>query len=540
MATSTQQQLLPNFIPLFQSPFPPFYFHYKINAEEANLEVEVIGPNLRFTFRHSRAISLMGPSERHKVLDKRTVGFLTLVRGSDRHIVAWAESGHGAGRIGDLLDAPPGSPVLPNRVWTRRVVKLGTLLGFKMGSFFDKMGARGTTTAEDQRGIFRGSHVEVKLAAFAVCLMLKSFGITKDLDNIKRRQLRQLRQVRWKDGTRPSFEIYFSRKNCLRCGFLVKALADITGIPITLSWKDRLTPKIYEPIPIRPNKRKQRAITVEDNGVVDLNNVITIEDEDSDISIVDGSQAGSNDSAIVIDEDVEMMDLTTPTGSPVAGPERDAEMDGVGNFIDRMLEYARKVDSSPDNPVAGRLRRRLRVFTGVEEGPINKPLPATPVDEVPELNTTGELRSRPTPETPCPPPGERIASPHREENQQPVMGIRERSPRRYSHRRRGDGTYLSDSDDPFDTVRDKEESVIGVRERSPRRDQLKSGEDKNTFSTPGTPSEKTQGSELDFWGKSGQDETPCKAPVREDKRSPTFVIEIPARGRSRSSSPFDF
>ena len=532
MAASAQQQLLPNFVSPFKSQSPFFYFHHVINPEEATLEVQVIGPNLRFTFQHSRAIALMPPSVRRHMLEQKTVGFLAMVRGTDRHIVAWAESGHGAGRMKDLLDAPPGSPVLPNRIWTRRVVQLGTLLGFKMGSFFDKMGSRGATTAEDHRGIFRGSHVEVKLAAFAVCLMLESFGITKDLDNVKRRNLRQLRNVSWEDGTRPSFEIYFSRKNCLRCGFLVKALADMTGIPITLSWKDRLTPKIYETIPIRPNKRQKRAITVEDNVIADLQKVITIEDEDSD-----GPETGSQDFAIVIDEDAEMMDLTT------AGPERITEADGMGEFINRMLEYTRKVDSSPDNPVVTRIRRHIRTLAPREEGPINKPLPATPVDESPDVNVAGVPRPRKSPNTPCASARARSTSPSQAEPQQPVVGVRERSPRRYRSRSEKDKTTTSPTTgDPREKDRgrtqdaENPEPVAGVRERSPRPYQSK----KSPSATPDKPGEKDQDREPDFVPKASPDETPSKTPVREEKRSPSFVVKIPMRSRSRSPSPFDF
>lgn len=432
MAAETPQQPPPNFGTSFTTSSLPFYFHYIINADEATLTVEVIGPNLQFTFRHSRAKCLLNRSNILRIMEQRTVGFITLAQGSDRHIMAWAESGHGSGRLGDILDAPAQSPVLPNRVWARRVARIGKVLGFKMGSPYDGIGYRLVNTGADLRGIFCGSHVEVKLAVFAVCFLLKAFGITDGLDNIKRRHLRNLRHVRWKDGTRPSFEIYFSRKNCQRCGSLIKTLSEFTGIPLKISWKDRLTEKVYEN-PSRPicAKGQKHAITIHDDEVIDFEGVIIIEEDYFDTT-VDITRDGPEDSAMVIDGNVETMDLITPESSPDFDTAGGAAIDGVADFIQTMSEHADNVDSSL-NPVTPGPARRDRTLREREDRNILKPMPPTPVNESPtpvnESHASGFTGTPPrqhNPSTPHPRPRTRSSSPKRA-TQQSTAGERERS-----------------------------------------------------------------------------------------------------------------
>lgn len=268
-----------------------FYFHHIVDAENALLTVEVIGPNLLFTFSHHRAKGLRRTSSIGTRLENKTAGFLALIKNDVRHVLAQAESGHGGGPLGDLLDAPLDSPILPNDVWSRRTVRIGNLIGCSMDSPYDTGRRDGnmvvtsivtgdqTTLREEMRGLYAGSHVEVKLAVYAVCTMLKEFGITTDFDNLTITQLRKLRRVKWDDGQRPSFEVYFSRKNCPRCGRLVEALEKVTGLKIALCWKERLIKKEYS---TRKRQVAAREGIIADHRAAAPGEIIDIDDDDDD------------------------------------------------------------------------------------------------------------------------------------------------------------------------------------------------------------------------------------------------------------------
>jgi hypothetical protein len=210
-----------------------------IDTEATTLTVQVLGANISFKFSHQRAKRFISQSSIAKQLENKTTGFIAVATPQAQRIVlAAAESGHGLGQYGDLLDRKNG--VLPNNVWTRRVIAMGRTLGMKMGSPYDRK-----RMDENRDGIFLGSHVEVKLAVHGICVLLETFKITKDLDKVTMEDLHKLRTVRWQDGTRPLFEVYFSRKHCQRCKSLVRRLSDATGITIRLLWRDRLIKKEY-------------------------------------------------------------------------------------------------------------------------------------------------------------------------------------------------------------------------------------------------------------------------------------------------------
>lgn len=207
------------------------YFHYKVDNSKASLEVEVLGPNLSFTFSHLRARRFITAAPLESQLRNKTVGFLALNPNDGKRVVlVSAQSGHGSGKYGELLDPAPG--VLPNNIWTRRVITIGKILGFNMKNPFDS--GSFLQPKPEHEGLFLGSHVEVKLAVYAICVMLKVFNITKQFNNITRRDLKRLKRACLQNSVRPVFEIYFSRKQCNPCRNLVQKLEELTGVTLRL------------------------------------------------------------------------------------------------------------------------------------------------------------------------------------------------------------------------------------------------------------------------------------------------------------------
>ncbi|ODA81251.2 hypothetical protein RJ55_04215 [Drechmeria coniospora] len=270
---------IPPFDRRFASPVAQFYFLHIIDCDTATLEVQVLGANLSFTFTHSRALQASCPS-----IERKTTGFLAMVRsqrrqqmppghsidaphdcseresleggiegGNEQRIVlAWAESGHGVGTGGEMLDAPGlgtnSWATLSNKIWTRRAIRIGRLLGLKMDRPYDNMGSRRLQgeASEKLRGIFLASHVEVKLATHAVYTLLRIFKIPHGgRAGLEIDALRALREARWEDGSRPRVEIYFSRRNCGSCGIFTQRLSQLTGVHMALLWRDRLTKMVY-------------------------------------------------------------------------------------------------------------------------------------------------------------------------------------------------------------------------------------------------------------------------------------------------------
>ncbi|KAJ6441554.1 isotrichodermin C-15 hydroxylase [Purpureocillium lavendulum] len=323
---------LPVFDTQFRAAELQFFFYHVVDATNASLHVHVLGPGLSFTFTHNRARRFLSAGRIAAGLHRKTTGFLALVRntapheshtnisnvpphlpsssaavsgdwttassnngGSRRTVLAWAESGHGAGRAGDMLDAAQGA--LPNGSWTRRAVRLAALLGLRTDRPFDMMGVReGRLDARERerlRGVFLASHVEVKLATHGVFALLHVFGLYRAKKPRRRRRCQQqqqplhhyhqqdsssspssgrgvdavderddgdavddetltlatlarLRNARWDDGSKPRLEVYFSRRNCAPCGTFVRRLSEATGVRIDMIWRERLTRVVYE------------------------------------------------------------------------------------------------------------------------------------------------------------------------------------------------------------------------------------------------------------------------------------------------------
>ncbi|OAA38333.1 hypothetical protein NOR_06723 [Metarhizium rileyi] len=216
----------------FASQDPILYFYHIIDPEKATLQTQVLGPNVSNTFRHPRALTECSPSHVQNTLVRKTTGFLALSQpgAPARTILAWAESGHGHNPRGDFLD--PSASVLSNKRWTSRVLRLAREMDINMGHPYDRL-ARGGKT-----GIFRASHVEVKLAVHAVYTLLKMANVPTS--RVTRGDLAQLHGKAWRHGSKPMFEIYFSKKNCLPCAKYVRRLEELTGVDIKLCWRDRL------------------------------------------------------------------------------------------------------------------------------------------------------------------------------------------------------------------------------------------------------------------------------------------------------------
>lgn len=417
----------PRFISSFTNALPFFYFHHIIDADNALLTVEVIGPNLSFTFSHARAKGFSGPAAVAARLTCKTVGFLSLVRGDDRHVLALAQSGHGGGKRGDLLDAPLDSPVLPNLLWARRVARLGALLGLKMASHRDTGRLSGDTVVtgvdglptllkDHNYGLFQGGHVEVKLVVYAVCTMLKEFGITTDFDNITTVQLRKLRRVRWEDGSRPEFEVYFSREQCAKCRMVADALSAITGLRIALCWKDRLVKMIYTP---QKAKRAPTSNTRETgptaaaagsvNGdTMSVSDIIEIDEDDDDELGEVISISGTSENTVDLTRGDDLVrsevDLTLRADSilerrglpvdltlheefgDIIAP---AEQDDANTAGQAVATLAR---SQGALNLAHLVRAKSAIIPTVERD-INKPLPATPVTEFPDPPGTDDFLS---------------------------------------------------------------------------------------------------------------------------------------------------
>ncbi|RSL57942.1 hypothetical protein CEP53_006308 [Fusarium sp. AF-6] len=350
----------PTFLSSIETQPPPIYFHHVIDTETATLKVMVLGANLTFTFSHKRALKVVRPSQIAKQLENKTTGFLALVtRSRERVVLVAAESGHGAGRFGDLLDPQKG--VLRNDIWTRRVIAFGNTLGLRMNRPFDGMGRAAVAKVD---GVFLGSHVEVKLAVHGICVLLSMFGITKDYDNVTVKQLRQLRTARWEDGSRPVFEVYFSRKHCHPCRGLVQKLSEMTGVPIRLLWKYRLIPKTYavtcKPIgPPRARDDPEPEVVVCDSQDMDFG------DDLSDAETIPDDEL----------EAIDTIDLTEIDRS-----------EQIEAYIDGLAYRVGQIEESPEGVTAAIVDFAATVKRQKKKAAdIPKPLPATPVIEYPAL-----------------------------------------------------------------------------------------------------------------------------------------------------------
>ncbi|KAJ4260620.1 hypothetical protein NW762_007364 [Fusarium torreyae] len=373
MANSEEPtEILPTFVSSVTKSSPVIYFHHIIDAEATTLTVQVLGANLSFQFSHLRAKATTKNSTILRQLENKTTGFVALATPTSQRIVlAVAESGHGLGRHGDLLDKKQG--VLPNSVWTRRVVAMGKTLGLNMRRPYDNP----QRVAGNTEGIFLGSHVEVKLAVHGICVLLETFGITKDFDKVTIEQLRQLRHARWEDGSRPVFEVYFSRKHCHPCRTLTRKLQEATGVTIRLVYKHRLIMKTY-PVTCKPvgsSRRPNQAQPeqVFDNQDYDFGDILP---GDSDIEVI-----SDNEETYGCVDTIDLTNIrsTSPKG---VSEEIDALIDGLAYRVGQ-------IEGSPEGATAAivgfaqTLQAQRRKKNLPKATDVNKPLPATPVIEAP-------------------------------------------------------------------------------------------------------------------------------------------------------------
>ena len=265
MPDAEQPEPLPSFISHSQNSGTASYFYHSVDPDAASLTVDVLGTNLSQTFNHSRARGRFSPSDIMSKLGPKTTGFVAIVAKNETRIpLVWAESGHGTGRNGDHLHATPC--VLPNTLWVLRVLQIARLLGIKMGSPYDS----GREKKIKLEGAVQGSHVEVKLAVFGVFLLLKEFNIVKRFSQITMSDLNKLSRARWDDGARPVLEIYFSRKNCKRCGRFIKSLQDATGVHIGIRWQHRLELKVYPKLPTRDHAGRRVSPSCEQADIAEV------------------------------------------------------------------------------------------------------------------------------------------------------------------------------------------------------------------------------------------------------------------------------
>ncbi|KFA65418.1 hypothetical protein S40285_00538 [Stachybotrys chlorohalonatus IBT 40285] len=378
----------------FVDPSSFFYFHHIVNTQAATLRVEVLGPGLSMTFTHSRAQKLHSPSQITTALDAKTVGFLTLVvpGNAKRTILAWAQSGHGSGSNGDVLDA--GRGILSNKVWTRRAVAMARLLGVKMGRPFDQ---------KDRIGYYACSHVEVKLATHAVLSLLKASGIANNMDNVKRAHLQRLRRTVWENSARPEFEVFFSRRQCNGCGFFCRKLGEAAGVSIKLIWRHRLALKQYKEVSLKDPSRLYQTDSSNQQLMEEK-----IQSRDFDDSMTDDED--DDDAEAVASEDDNVMDLvaidltnlpTTPApptrsglvdltdGPPTPVPTQPWPAPVADDYSHELARRAGQMSQAPEAARAvivdlAYRKRRQRAITRH----VAKPLPPTPKMHDPMGTTT--------------------------------------------------------------------------------------------------------------------------------------------------------
>ncbi|KOS16966.1 hypothetical protein ESCO_004643 [Escovopsis weberi] len=354
------QEKLPEFDTAFQ--LNSFYFYHIIDPDEATLRIEVLGPNLTYTFRHDRAKQLFSASEVANRLDRKTVGFLAVVAADRRVVLTWAQSGHGHSTKGNILE--PGPALLSNPLWARRVMAVARQLGHSIRHPYDGRAAK--DLGREMPGIHAGSHVEVKLAVHAVFTLLSAFGIEHDANDVRRHHLRQLRTARWEDGSRPTFEVYFSRKPCGRCAKLVSSLEKITGVSIHLRWTDRLYRKVYEKKNI--SKDYLRVSGGGDRPRDEAQgDIISISDEEA---LDDDWGDDDNDTAAVTDESANCI-----------GQAEQKPQDAEKAIPDLAEPICGKQDAGNSNKTRGGQAQPPK--RGKPHTSISKPLPATPATEAP-------------------------------------------------------------------------------------------------------------------------------------------------------------
>ncbi|CEJ82187.1 hypothetical protein VHEMI02269 [[Torrubiella] hemipterigena] len=218
-------------------------FYHIVDETKRNLTIYLLGPNIQYTFKHRE-------QSKHGViadycLARKTAGFLAeVLQDGSRRIVKWAESGHGQSLHGDALIRTPYA--LKNSLWAARATQIAKLFGFNTRCLFD--GNRwGRTDYDRKKGAFFGAHVEVKLSTHAVWAWLVGRKIIGPGEKeVTYQQIASLKTASWSaERPLPHYDIYFSRHPCSNCINFVNKLSEVSGIPMLLHWRQRLTEMTY-------------------------------------------------------------------------------------------------------------------------------------------------------------------------------------------------------------------------------------------------------------------------------------------------------
>ncbi|ROT42044.1 hypothetical protein SODALDRAFT_347137 [Sodiomyces alkalinus F11] len=121
--------------------------------------------------------------------------------------------------------------ILWKTIWRDRVKRLAPMLKLPLGSIYDGAGKAGSGRETAKQGNYHSSHVEKKLAVFALYTMLKAYGIRTGR-YATAGQIRQLREAiqHEQPGEHAQFDIPISRKYCSLCPVFVQRLGNVSGI----------------------------------------------------------------------------------------------------------------------------------------------------------------------------------------------------------------------------------------------------------------------------------------------------------------------
>ncbi|KAF4582828.1 hypothetical protein GQ602_005972 [Ophiocordyceps camponoti-floridani] len=237
-----------------------YTFRHDVNPATAALTVRVVVDGPFSALKHTFFRSATGPPPDKAAVEsqeRKTVGFLAIVgTPAASRIVKWAQSGHSHGRNGEVL--AEDDRTLPNKIWARRAIAMANLLGFPRTPSFDNGLRRdlGEGEAEELKGIYKYSHVEVKLAVHAIYLVLRDF-LPQAREPFTMDQLKVLKRARWSDGSKPEFRIVVSRMNCGNCKKMLDKLYQVTGVKFHPVIGQRVENYKYEQQVVHRNKRRR-------------------------------------------------------------------------------------------------------------------------------------------------------------------------------------------------------------------------------------------------------------------------------------------
>jgi hypothetical protein len=276
---------------------------------------------------------------------------------------------------------------------------MGRILGMGMGSPFD--GVHRARNPQYIDGVTKASHVEIKLAVHAIHVLLKTFAIAPENPRrLSRQHLERLRLARWEDGSRPAFEIYFSRKYCTFCKGFITRLEETTGISLQLRWRHRLVRyKYINRVDRHPGLWAAARDADADADVLDVGEVPpdeeevlsdeeTVHGEIVELEMVDltaeGSMARDNTVMEIPDDSPQPIDITTPSPRP-SHQILDSYINGLAYCIGQII-------SSPSTARAAVVDLALKL-RHQRNNPVVKPLPPTPETEPPSAPPEPQRRS---------------------------------------------------------------------------------------------------------------------------------------------------